>query len=377
MARKVTGYGTGSVRYDEKRGTYVGVVALGQDPATGQYRRRTVRGTEREVRRQMAELRRQVDAGLPVARAGETVADWLEHWTSTILPRSVEAQTAENYGNVVRHYLIPEIGRVQLAKLTPDHVERMMSALERRTSRQTGRPLSPRTVALARSILRRSLEVALKRGKVARNVAALTDRPKQGPPRIDDAMTAEEADAVLRALDGHRLRALAVLVLMVGMRQGEALRLRWDDVDLEDGSLIVTESKTEAGRRRRLPLPALLVEALRSHRAGQAAERLEAPEWPRPDLVFASDVGTVIDRRNCLRWWHGTLELADVPRRSFHASRHTAATLMLNNGVGIEVVSVILGHSSIAITGDVYAKVGDPLKRQAADVMDAVLGGRS
>jgi len=164
-------------------------------------------------------------------------------------------------------------------------------------------------------------------------------------------------------------------VLAVGLRQGEARNLRWSDVDLTAGALTVREAKTEAGRRS-IALPDYMVAVLRAHKARQAKERMTAAYWDDPGWVFASTVGTRLDRRNVLRWWHNLTISAGVGRRRFHASRSTSATLMLNNGVPLEVVSATLGHAGYAITADIYAKVRPSLQRQAADVMQRVLGDR-
>ena len=263
----------------------------------------------------------------------------------------------------------PYVGKVPLAKLGPEHVQAMMRALERKG-------LSPRTVSLARTVLRRSLGDAVRWDKVSRNAAALVRAPRKAESKIDDALDAGEAAQVLAAAAGHRLEALAVLVLAVGLRQGEALSLRWDDLDLDadGGTVTITESKTDAGRRT-VALPPFVVLALRAHRARQLKERLAATYWDDPELVFATMAGTKLNRSNVLHWWLALTVSAGVGRRRFHASRHTAATLMLNNGVPLEVVSATLGHAGYAITADVYAKVRPKLQRQAADVMEGLLGG--
>jgi hypothetical protein len=201
----------------------------------------------------------------------------------------------------------------------------------------------------------------------------MVDPPRRTGVKLDDALDAEEASAVLAAAKGDRLEALAVLVLAVGVRQGEALASRWDEIDLDAGTLRVTKAKTDAGVRT-VALPAFVVSALRSHRRRQAEARVAAFEWDDTGLVFPSTIGTRIDRRNILRWWHDLTIRAGVGRRRFHASRHTTATLMLNNGVPLEVVSATLGHAGLAITADVYAKVRPQLQRQAADAMEQVLG---
>ena len=223
------------------------------------------------------------------------------------------------------------------------------------------------------SILPMALADAERWGNVQRNAAALVPSPRRKATRLDDALDIEEAAMVIEAARGDRLEALAVLVLSTGLRQGEALRLRWGDIDLTHATLMVTRSKTPSGVRT-IALPGFVVSALRAHRARQREERMAAVLWADPSLAFTTLLGEPIPRRNALRWWHGLCERARVRRRRFHASRPTAATLMLNNGVPLEVVSKTLGHAGLAITADVYAKVRPELQRTAADAMERVLG---
>jgi integrase len=360
------GSGEGSVYWDGPLGLWAASVDLGI--ANGKRVRKVVRAkTKRDVLAKMRQLQATVDAGLPLPDRVLTTGAWLNWWLDEVLPGTVKVSTVTNYRDVIHAYVIPHVGRVPLAKLGPEHVQAMMRTLERAGH-------APRTVSLARTVLRRSLGDAVRWSKANRNAAALVRAPRKSDSKLDDALDADEAAKVLDKAGGQRLEALGVLVLAVGLRQGEALALRWDELDLDAGTLNVREAKTDAGRRT-VALPQFVVASLRAHRARQLEERLAAPYWDDPGLVFASTVGTKLDRRNVLRWWHDLTIASGVGRRRFHASRHTAATLMLNNGVPLEVVSATLGHAGLAITADVYAKVRPKLQRTAADAMQDVLGG--
>jgi integrase len=142
-----------------------------------------------------------------------------------------------------------------------------------------------------------------------------------------------------------------------------------------DGLHIKTTPKS-AKSRRTLPLVAGTQLALKQHRDHQLAEQAAAPACTDGRLVFTTEVGTPIDPRNLNRWWNALLENAGLEARRFHASRHTAATLLLDSGVPLEVVSAILGHATLAVTSDIYAKVTDDAKRRALVNVDRVLGSQ-
>lgn len=361
------GAGEGAVYYIESRALWAATVEVSSPD--GKRRRKVVKAkTKSAVLAKLRKVHTALDSGLPAPDDHLTVEQWLHWWSTNVLSGTVAPTTEASYKWLIKTYIIPEIGKVKLVKLGPEHVQAMMRTLERRG-------LSPRTIAYSRAVLRRALSHAERWGKVARNVAALVDAPKKASVKLDDALDAAEAAAVLHAASGDRLEALATLVLALGLRRGEALRLRWKDIDLQAGTLTVTQAKTDAGRRT-IALPSFAVKALNGHQAKQRKERMAAAHWDDPEVVFASSIGTPLEPRNVLRWWHDLTTRAGVGRRRFHAARHTAATLMLNNGVPLEVVSKTLGHAGLAITADVYAKVGIELQRQAAEAIEGVLGGR-
>ena len=224
-------------------------------------------------------------------------------------------------------------------------------------------------------------------GLVARNVAKLVDPPRQVRHEIQP-LSVDEARVLLDAAQTDRLGALYSVALAMGLRQGEALGLRWRDVDLDLGMLQVTyqlqringeaklvEPKTRLSRRS-LALPATILLALREHRQRQLEERLLAGRrWVESGLVFTSTIGTPLDGTNVTKSFQRLLARAGLPKRRFHDLRHSCATLLLVQNVAPRVVMEVLGHSQISLTMNTYSHVLPTLKREAADQMDALLRG--
>lgn len=364
MAKARRGRGEGAVFYDTAMQLWTARIVVGDPPRRLKLRARDKAVLLAKVRRAQSDPDLAHGQRVPPA-AGMTTGEWLDFWASSVLPGTVADSTLRNYRETVRWHIAPHVGDVKLAALRPEHVDAMVHALA-----ADGKATN--TCRLARTILRRALTVAERYGHVPRNVAALTDPPKGSAYRVDP-LTPAEAEAVLKAAEGDRLEALAVVVLNLGLRQAEVLDLTWDDVDLAGGQLRVRGTKSQASDRV-VPLSVSVAESLRRHQHAQHVERMAATYWHDPALVFPTSIGSRYDKRAITRWWHGLTERAGVGRRRFHASRHTAATLMLNAGVPLEVVSRILGHASLSITSDVYAKPGSAMLRDAADAMEGVLG---
>ena len=252
-----------------------------------------------------------------------------------------------------------------------------------------GRGLSSTTARAARTTLRLALADAVRDGMVPRNVAAIA-RPPRAQDREPDYLSAEEAQRVL-AVDAE-LAPLFAVALSTGLREGELRGLAWDSIDLDNGQLTVrrsmardwsggwtlAEPKTSRSRRT-LALPSRAIEALRRQRARQAEARLAAgTAWQdRYGLVFTDAIGRPLQGWQISKAWARTLREAGVHHVPFHAARHSYATLSLAGGTPLKVVSENLGHSTITITANVYASVTPDLKRDAADVIDRVLGGAS
>lgn len=376
------GHGDGSLFFDDQRGRWIGLIDLGHDGA-GKRRRRKVTGrTRAEARARLAELRKDVDAGLPIGPARATVGEVLEDWLAKGLPPSAKSpNTIDSYTWCVRKHLLPRLGSHRVRELAPDQVH---DALEE----MANAGLSGRSLRLVHSVLARALRWAERHGKVARNVATLVDTPA-GPSKPSRSLTVEQADALLAATAGHRLEALVVCSLMLGLRPGEALGLQWGAVDLdagtlqvrqalrrERGALVLGDPKT-AKSVRTLNLPAQVTAALRTHRIQQAAERLSAGmAWSDAGLVFASEVGTPIDPSNLRRAFARLTTAAGLGRWHPHELRHSAASILSAAGVPLEAVSDVLGHADVSVTARVYRHRITPTVAAAVGPMEAIFAAR-
>jgi integrase len=363
-------------------GRWHGYVSMGVKEGARRDRRHVAAAKRADVLRMVRELERKRDAGT-AGTGGKvpTVGQWLEHWLETIAAHKVRPSTLVRYRQLVRNQLIPGLGHHRLDRLQPEHVERLYAHL-------LASELAPASVLQAHRVLSRALRVAMQRDRVARNVCALVDAPRVEHQEVRP-LSAEEARRLLDAARGRRNGARWSVALALGLRQGEALGLSWDAVDLDRGTLAVRQAlqrqpskglvlvppKSRAGRRT-LALPGPLREALRAQRTAQLAERMLAgSEWHDKNLVFCQPNGRPLDPRNDHREWHELLAEAHVRPARLHDARHTAATLLLQQGVAARVAMEVLGHSQISLTLGTYSHVAPELAEDAAQLMAAVLWG--
>jgi integrase len=373
------GPGEGNV-YRRADGRWVARLQLGY--SGGRRLRKHFYGlTRREVQDKLDRAKLDVQQGLPVGVDGRlTLAEYLRQWLADVVRPSVRPSTYTAYEMHVRLHLVPELGRVRLAKLTPQQVQSLLN-------RKLAEGLSPGSVHHLRAVLRRALNQAMRWDLVPRNVATLVDPPRI-PRREVHAMTPVEARRLLALVSSDRLGALYAVALVVGLRQGEALGLTWDDVDLEVGRLTVRRALQRVNGRlqfvepkssrasRTIALPPTIVAELRAHRVRQLEERVWAgARWHEHGLIFASSIGT-LDGMNVTHRLQRMLKDAGLSPMRFHDLRHASASLLLAQGVHPRVVMEILGHSQISLTMNTYSHVIPSLQVEAAARMEELLGQR-
>lgn len=371
------GNGEGSI-FQRADGRWVGRVSLGFDTVNHKRLQKTVYGsTKSEVRQKVTEILRSHDQGLTVQTKSQTAATYLNSWLMNVVKPKVRPATYRSYEQIVRNHLAPGLGSLTLEKLTPQRIQAFLNA-----KAETGI-----SVEHLRRVLRAALSQAVKWELVPRNAATLVSVPKKVAFEYT-YLDVDQARTFLQAVENTRYRALFTVAIAVGLRLGEALGLRWQDVDLDGGTLSVrhqiqrvegelklVEPKT-AKARRTVPLPAFAVEALRKHRIEQHETRVANSDvWQEMGFVFASMVGTPADPRNIRRTLESVLKETDLPKLRFHDLRHTCATLLLAQGTDARTIMETLGHSQITLTLNTYAKVMPVLQRDAAEKMDSMLGG--
>ncbi len=434
-------------------GRWHGWVTVGIKDDGSPDRRHRTGSSEADVTRKVQQLERKRDEG-SAGKAGRplTVADWFAIWLTTIAPRTVSQSTLDStYEPKVRRWIVPQLGKHRLDRLQPEHLDAFYMWL-------AAQGLKPNTTVQIHRIVSRALKVAWKRGKVARNVASMVDAPIGEDVDIEP-LSQGEARQILRAAASRRNGARWSVALAVGIRQSEAIGLRWQFVDLDAGTIEVgwqlkraryrhgcQDAAACAANRHRvgcpqrctnhshqddcpagctkrehrcpqvkrpcpigcighsrecpqrtgggwhftrrkgvkagqgkaklvLALPGPLIAQLRAHRRQQAAERLTAgAAWQDWDLVFCTPAGAPIDSRDDWEDWRSLIDEAGLRTARVHDARHTAATLLLEQGISIRVVQQILGHSQLSQT-ERYTHVTTALSQHAADRMSDALWG--
>jgi integrase len=364
--------------YQRQDGRWSASIHLGYE--NGKRVRKHVLGHSRkEVADKLASIQQLQRENRPIPDQRAKLGPFLRQWLEEVARPRVRPSTYDSYRDIVELHLIPGLGRIPLAKLRPEDVQHFVNA-----KRATG--LSPRRVQYFHAVLRNALKTAERWGLVSRNVAKLVDIPRVHQREMTP-LTPEQAKKLIEASVADRYRGLWITALGTGLRQGELLALRWEDVDLGkrrlrvrhslvnvDGELTLQEPKTERSRRS-IVLPAVVVTALREHRTQQLQDRLLAgAQWMNSGHVFATMLGKPHHAATITRAFQDALDRAGLPDVRFHDLRHSAATFLLAQGMTLEDVKNQLGHSTIVLTSNTYGHVLDQRQRQVARAMDAVLG---
>ena len=343
--------------------------------------RLTITATTRlEAQDWIRSTRNQIENGLTFKGANTQFGEFLDEWLASAKPRLTE-HSWRTYGQIVRDHISPSLVKVRLRDLNPAVIQRFYD-------KKVADGLGLRTVQKTHTIIHAALNSAMKLGLIGRNPDNATQPPK--PRRremqyLDAAQVKKLLETARRT--GDRNYALCYLAVSTGMREGELLGLRWDDVNLEQGILNVrfslkrlpsgvlalkqpkTKTSIRAIKLGRQTIDILQLQKIRNSMDAEKAGKL----WKEQKFVFPSTVGTPMDPTNLIKAFRKLLRKADLPRIRFHDLRHTAASLMLNNGVDVLVASHRLGHARPSITLDVYGHLIPSMQVHVAEVLEALL----
>ena len=426
MSARRRGRGEGSI-CQRSDGRWMGRVDLGW--RDGKRRSKAIYGlTRRAVSDRIGEITRAARDGSIIEDERQTVAQFLARWVDDVARPRTRPRTLTTYEGAIERHIVPHLGRIRLSKLKPQHLQAWLGQLE-----TAG--VSSNRRRYARVVLRMALNTAMRWNLLSRNVATLVDPPRVVAREIR-ALTPEESRQFLAAIEGIPLEAFFTVALACGLRLGEGLGLRWEDIDLDRATLQVRQTiqrfggdatvrrpllaqrkrllklllkaredkrpeacvaigaelkqvraalkavKTSvqvvepksARSRRTIALPATVVKALNRHRVRQLEARLAAGKrWQDTGLVFSTPTGTALDPRNITRAFKAILVAQKLPPIRIHDLRHSCATLLLVQGVSPRVVMETLGHSQVSLTLNTYSHVLPALQEDAAAKMDAIL----
>jgi integrase len=369
----------------KRNGSWGFRVDAGFNPETGSRRQIRRQGfqTKRQAEAALAEVQKTVNDGTVVSATGVRLGDFLDEW---LAGQKARLRPSSHYSYVVASKRLKKhLGRYKLQALTPLQIEKFYADLLDHGG-SGGAPLAPKTVKNTHVVLRKALADAERLGLVPRNAAAAARGPAAMRPEMQ-TWSSDQLKTFTEAAQRSRMRHAFTILATTGMRRGEALGLRWNDIDFDsaqiaivqtisvvEGKVVVGVPKT-AGSRRTVYVHDATIAALRQQRQLQAEERLAAgPAWSTDnDLVFRSPTGAPVNPDWFSRHFDRIVASTDVPRIRLHDLRHTNATISLKAGVHPKIVSERLGHSSIAITLDLYSHVTPGISRDAAATVEAMM----
>ena len=368
MAKKIRGHGEGSI-HQRSSGSWRAQISSGDKRFGKTFKKKA------DARDWLRKMQNQLEMGLEIEGGKLTLAEYLPQWLE-MRKTSLRPSTVYQYRQIIRDHITPYAGEIPLRDLRLARVERLYTNLH-----DSG--VSVRTVQFAHAVLHAALAKAIKYGHIGRNPAHGASLPRNNHSEMN-VLDANQVTQFLIAAQDSRYEALYSLAIHTGMRQGELFGLKWTDLNWNRGELKVqrqvkietgkgwtfADPKTKRGRRT-IKLGNEILKLLRTYKENQDAQKsITGSSWKENGLVFPSLVGTPSNPSNLRKDFLQVLDRAGLPRIRFHDLRHTAASLMLSNGIPVNVVSNRLGHSQPSTTLDIYAHLFSETQAEAARIMD-------
>lgn len=360
---------------------WIGQITIGTNPNTGNPIRKSVYGKTRpEVKEKMRDIMEELGKGIDL-QAHYLFSEWITGWMEDYKKMNLRLSTWENYATNIKTHIMPTLGHIYLRDIKPGDIQRLYNKMRKEKK-------APATIRRCHQIIRSCLEQAENNKIISWNPCKSTTLPKLDQKEVR-ALTPEEMDRLLKQLNNDRWGTAFLCLLGSGLRAGELLALRWQDVDTGEGTIKVVQSlvrtkseglyvddpKTDKSKRT-IPMPKPLIEAMKKYKAYHAAIEIKAGDKydKTTDLIFCTKHGKPIVPRNFIRAFYAVKKKANIPKEvNLHALRHTYATRLLEQGEDIKVVQELLGHADIKTTGNIYAHVSTDLKKKAANRLDNLL----
>jgi len=370
----------------ERSGSYLIVVSTGKDVTTKKYGRytETIKTESKTVAQaRLREVLIELDRGIFVKPTKNTLAEYLDHWIEDYCRPALSERATESYKYICDKYIIPALGAVQLKNLQPGQVQKLYSDLLKAGH--------ARTAKYCHQTLHRALKIALKQGLISRNVSELCEVPKLENKEAN-YLTEAEAVKFLQAAKQTPYFSMAVLFLTAGLRRSELLALRWSDIDLEKNELSVTRSlhqlqfgqdkskfvyKAPKSRNsaRIIPLPTVTIQVLKNEYQAQVETKqsLDQSVVTPDDLIFCHLLDGSPLRPDTVSKAFARIAKSAGLEAHLHTLRHSYGSVLIKQGVHLKVISTLLGHSSIKITGDIYSHVSAGQKEDAVKNLNCFL----
>ncbi len=348
-------------------------IYLGEEDGKQKYLQETFHGTRDQAEARKVEIKNQLDGGTYCEPSKQRLADFLDEWEEITLKARVSERTFYDYQDRLRLYIRPTLGAVKLKELRPEQIQKVLNDM-------TARGLSARVVRYTFTILKNALGQAVEWQKIRMNPADRVTLPKQTRQEMK-VLNRDQVDQFLKAAAGSKWQAFFSLLLASGMRPGEALALKWPDIDFTNKRIVINRSlvrkrngaggwtleapKTNNGRRS-IPLPAGTIRDLKEHKNRQKVLTLDG-------FVFANEKGEPGHEANITnRHFKPLLKKAGLPDIRLYDLRHTCATLLLGAGVNPKIVSERLGHADISLTLNTYSHVLPDMQEAATEKLEGI-----
>jgi len=360
------------------------------DPITGERKRPEVYGkTRAEVKDKLTKMMSDHQMGINIAPDKITLSTWIEQWLNNYVKKDVRQGTFEGYETYFRNHIKDEeIGKTLLTKLTTNDLQKFYNS-KAENGRKDGKPLSRNSIRLVHFVINSALKQAQTEGNIPRNVAEFVRLPNNDEIKQKDmrVLSPDQITIFLNGILNERLYTAFHLELGSGMRRGELLALRWQDIDLEtcecrivrslvrgvSGIVRINEPKTKKSKRN-IILPSSAIDALRIHKVNQTKEKMaNRKHYAENDLIFCDELGDFLKPDGFVKSYKRLLKKCNLPIISFHELRHSVATALLSNGTSAKEVQELFGHSKVNTVLDIYSHVIPEIKNKTAESLNNLL----